>query len=106
MVRNCTAFNRSAANATARAAGRYSVSHKRSRSSTWRRALCNAPGAGICTSSCARNTTVPKTRRIGCEKLPAVYWVAGLGSGKPQTQAGGGPPPGGGGGGGGAAGGG
>ena len=42
----------------------------------------------MCTSSLARNTTVPNTRRIGCEKLPAVYCVAGLGSGKPQSQAG------------------
>ena len=39
------------------------------------------------TSSRARNTTVPNTRRIGWAKLPAVYWVAGLGSGKPQSQA-------------------
>ena len=29
---------------------------------------------------------MPNTFRIGWEKLPAVYWVAGLGSGKPQSQ--------------------
>ena len=39
---------------------------------------------------CSRawNTTVPNTRRIGWAKLSAVYCVAGLGSGKPQSQAG------------------
>ena len=40
------------------------------------------------TSSRARNASVPNTRRIGWAKLPAVYWVRGLGSGKPQSQAG------------------
>ena len=45
------------------------------------------PGGGMWTSSVARNTTLPNTRRIGCEKLPAVYCVAGLASGKPQSQA-------------------
>ena len=47
-----------------------------------------SPGGGISTCSRARKTSVPKTRRIGCAKLPAVYCVAGLGSGKPQSQAG------------------
>src|SRR6476620_11895882 len=40
------------------------------------------------TRSDARNTTAPHTRRIGWAKLSAVYCVAGLGSGNPQSQAG------------------
>src|SRR5436309_1911834 len=40
------------------------------------------------TDSDARNTTAPNTRRIGWAKLSAVYCVAGLASGKPQSQAG------------------
>jgi hypothetical protein len=40
----------------------------------------------MCTSSRARNTTVPNTRRMGCVKLPAVYCVAGLASGNPQSH--------------------
>ena len=32
--------------------------------------------------------SVPNTRRIGCAKLPALYWVIGLGSGKPQSHGG------------------
>jgi hypothetical protein len=39
------------------------------------------------TSSRASNSEL-KTRRIGWAKPPAVYCVAGLGSGKPQSQAG------------------
>ena len=40
------------------------------------------------TVSLDRNTTVPNTRRIGWAKLAAVYWLAGVGSGKPQSHAG------------------
>ena len=40
------------------------------------------------TRSLARNTAPPKTRRMGCAKLSAVYCVIGLASGKPQSQAG------------------
>ncbi len=49
--------------------------------STVSRAGRVSPGGGISTCSRARNTTVPKTRRIGCAKLMAVYCVAGLASG-------------------------
>src|SRR5690348_14413383 len=40
------------------------------------------------TCSRARKTTVPKTRRIGWAKLPAVYCRKGLALGVPQSQAG------------------
>ena len=53
-----------------------------------KRAARIEPGGGISTESCARNTTVPNTRRIGWAKDEAVYCVAGLKSGKPQSQAG------------------
>ena len=87
MVRNCSVLRRPATKPTSFAVGAYSRSQGTSRSDTFRRAARPSPGGGICTSSRARNTTLPKTRRIGCEKLPAVYCVAGLGSGKPQSQA-------------------
>src|SRR5271156_4720670 len=47
-----------------------------------------SPGAGISTVSLDRNTTVANTLRIGWAKLTAVYWLAGVGSGKPQSHAG------------------
>src|SRR5258708_35395217 len=47
-----------------------------------------SPGGGISTWSRAWNTSVPNTRRIGCAKLPAEYCAAGVGSEKPQPQAG------------------
>ncbi len=47
-----------------------------------------SPGGGMSTTSFERNSTVPKTRRIGCSKLAAEYWLSGVGSGKPQSQAG------------------
>ena len=37
--------------------------------------------------SCTTKATAPNTRRIGCAKLSAVYCVAGLASGKPQSHA-------------------
>ena len=45
-----------------------------------------SPGAGMSTVSLAWNRTVPNTRRSGWAKLPAEYWLAGVGSGKPQSQ--------------------
>ena len=83
---NCTRFRRSAAKVTNLAVGMYSVSHGTSRSCTWKRAAPTLPGGGMWTSSRARNTTVPNTLRIGCEKLPAVYCVTGVASGKPQSH--------------------
>ena len=47
-----------------------------------------SPGAGMSTVSLAWNSTVPNTRRSGWAKLAAEYWLAGVGSGKPQSQAG------------------
>ena len=45
-------------------------------------------GGGMTTVSCAAKAAAPYTRRSGWAKLEAVYWVAGDGSGKPQSQAG------------------
>ena len=47
-----------------------------------------APGAGISTCSLARNKSGPNTRRIGWEKLPAVYCIVESRPGKPQSQIG------------------
>src|SRR5258708_39513803 len=66
--------------------GAYKASHKRSCRRTCSRAGRGSPGGGMSISSRARNTAVPNTRRIGCAKLPAVYWVTGVASGKPQSQ--------------------
>ena len=90
MVRNCRTLSRSAASADAprRSARRAPPrpdrgARRRSRAGAQvarrrhRRPLSRAP-----------KTTVPNTRRIGWAKLPAVYCVRGLGSGKPQSQAG------------------
>src|SRR5258708_32007665 len=52
------------------------------------RAGAISAGAGISTLSGAPSSDAPNTRRIGWAKLPAVYWVIGLGSGAPQSQAG------------------
>src|SRR5690242_5324382 len=70
------------------AIGAYSASQIKSCMTTVSRAAFAEPGGGISPSSRAANTTLPKTRRIGWEKLEAVYWIAGFGSGKPQSQAG------------------
>ena len=88
MVRNWTRLSQSAARLTAAAIGAYPNSQIRSRSRTVIRAGSRLPGGGISTVSVARKTSVPNTRRIGCAKLPAVYCVAGLASGNPQSQAG------------------
>src|SRR3546814_1439537 len=48
-------------------------SQMRSRTTTVRRAASRLPGGGIATCSRAWKTNVPKTRRMGCAKLPAVY---------------------------------
>src|SRR5208283_5683208 len=47
-----------------------------------------SPGGGMSTTSLEPNSTVPNTRRIGCSKLAAEYWLAAVGSGKPQSQGG------------------
>ena len=73
MVRNCRWFSRSDARATPAAMGAYNVSHTGSLIDFSIRAGAVSPGSGIVTVSCARNTTVPNTRRIGWAKLPAVY---------------------------------
>ena len=89
MVRNWKRLSRSAASAdaAARSARRAipdEIAERRPRSApgACRPAAASRPPRG------RRKTIVPKTRRIGWAKLPAVYWVAGLGSGKPQSQAG------------------
>ena len=71
--------------------GTYRTSHTRSRRWTCIRAGRGSPGGGMWISSRARNTRLPNTRRIGCAKLPAVYCVAGLASGNPQSQMAGAP---------------
>src|SRR5258708_732448 len=52
------------------------------------RAGAISPGAGIAPPARAPSSDAPTTRRIGWAKLLAVYWVIGLGSGAPQSQAG------------------
>src|SRR5258708_27643557 len=47
-----------------------------------------SPGGGMTTVSRAVKATAPYTRRSGWAKLEAVYWVAGDGSGNPQSHAG------------------
>src|SRR5258708_656065 len=86
MVMNCTLLSQPAAKVTMLAMGEYRTSQSTSCNRTRNCAARVSPGAGTSTSSRARNTTVPNTFRIGCEKLPAVYGVAGLASGKPQPQ--------------------
>src|SRR5215510_1817507 len=70
------------------AKGRYSQVQTGSVTTSENRAGRMSPGAGIDISSRVAEVRARKTRRIGCAKLLPEYWVIGLGSGKPQSQAG------------------
>ena len=76
MVRNCRWLSRSAAKPDRAARPARRCRPRPDRAAARRSAPARvSPGGGMSTSSRARNTSVPNTRRIGCAKLPAVYWV-------------------------------